>query len=191
MSKIQTYIKQKKNYSAISNIVHQFSILVHQFLSLNWTKNLKLILIMVKKKTNYNDRVKITNINSNSNSFTNLINHSYSFSAYLFIHLFIYSLIFENSLNLFLCLHIAIKLHLWFNRLTGSKYNIIFISPSRHKLHLPSKQLQVVDLFNISIEFLELNPYFSTSKIFWIRLFDFSSVQEKTNEYDYYILTSI
>ena len=33
---------------------------------------------------NYNNRVKIANINSNSNLFTNLINH-----IYLFIHLFL------------------------------------------------------------------------------------------------------
>ena len=65
-----------------------------------------------------------------------------------FIHLFIYSLIFENSLNLFLCLYLAMKLHLWFNRLPGSKYDIICIFSSKHKLHLPSKQLRVVDLFN-------------------------------------------
>ena len=59
------------------------------------------MLIMVKPPSNYNNWVNITNINSNSNSFTNLINHSYSFSAYLFIYLFIYSLILENNLNLF------------------------------------------------------------------------------------------
>ena len=67
---------------------------------------------------NYNNRTKITNINSNFNSFINLINP---------IYLSIYSLIFQNSLNLFLCLYQAIKTHLWFNRLTGSMYNIICI----------------------------------------------------------------
>ena len=67
------------------------------------------MLIMVtppkKQKKKYNNRVKIIDINSNSNSFTNLMNHSNPFSVYLFI----YSLIFENCQNLFLCLHLAIK----------------------------------------------------------------------------------
>ena len=102
------------------------------------------MLIMVTPP-NYNNRVKITNINSNSNSFTNLINHSYSFS----VHQFIYSLNFENNLNLFSCLQQAIKSHLWFNKLSGSGYNIICIFYSRHKLHLPPKQIGVGDLFNI------------------------------------------
>ena len=59
-----------------------FQFLVNQFLLLKRAKNLKLILT----HTNYNNRVKITHINSNSNSFTNLINHSYSFSVYQFIY---------------------------------------------------------------------------------------------------------
>ena len=62
------------------------------------------MLIMVKSPPNYNNRVKITNMNSNSNSFTNLINHCYLF--------FIYSLIIENSLNLFLWLHIYIYIYI-------------------------------------------------------------------------------
>ena len=103
------------------------------------------MLINAPHPLNFNNRVKITNFNSNSNSFTKLIHHSYSFSVYLFI----YSLIFENCLTLFLCLHLSIKSHLWFNRLPGSKYKIIYIFSSRHKWHLASKQLGVVDLFNI------------------------------------------
>ena len=63
-------------------------------------------------------------------------------------------------------------------------YNIIHIFSSKHKLHLPSKQLGAVDLFKISIESLELNLYFSTSKNIWIKLFDFSTICEKKKEYD-------
>ena len=109
---------------------------------------------------NYNNRIKITNINSNSSSFINKINHSYSFFC-----IFVYSLIFENSLNLFLYLHLAIKSCLWFNRLIGSKYNIIWIFPSRHKLHLPSKQSGVVDLFNIFHWFFGVKPLFFNFQI--------------------------
>ena len=143
------------------------------------------MLIMVIS-SNYNYRVKITNINFNSYSFTNFINQSFVFC--LFIYLFIYSLIFLNSLNLFLCL---LKTHLLFNRLTRSKYNKICIFSSKHKLHLPSKQLGVVDLLSIFHWIFELNPYFLISKNVWIKLFYFLSVHERTNEYDYHILTSI
>ena len=119
------------------------------------------MLFMVAPHThtpNYNNRVKITNIDSNSNSFIYIINHSYSFSVYLFIHLFIH-VIFQNSLNLFLCRHLAIKSHLWFNSFPGSKYNIICIFSSRHKLHLPSQQLGV-DLFSIFHWIFGVKPIF-------------------------------
>ena len=98
MSKHSNIYMHKKFYSVISNFSTSIFII-----KMNW-KNLKLMLFTVKSPPpNYNNRAKITNIiNSNSNSFTNLINHSY---FYLFIH----SLIFENSLNLFLCLHLVIK----------------------------------------------------------------------------------
>ena len=144
------------------------------------------MLIMVSPPPNHNNWIKITNINSNSNSFTNLINHRYLFSAYLFIYLFI----FENSLNLFLCLHLVIKSHLWFNRLPGSKNNIICIFSSRCKLHLPSKQLGVVDLFNILHWIFRVKPIFFNFQNVWIKLFDFSSVHERTNEYDYHIYST-
>ena len=106
----------------------------------------KLLLKWTKKKSktnvNYNNRVKIIYINSNSNSFTNLIK--------LFIFcLFIYSLIFKNSPHLFLCSYPAIKSHLWFKRLPGSKSNKNCIFSFRRKLHLPSKQLGIVGFFNI------------------------------------------
>ena len=69
-------------------------------------------------------------------------------------------------------------------------YKIICIFSSRHKLHLRSKHLRVVDFTKFSIELLEFNLYFSTSKNVWIKLFDFLSVRERKNEYDYYVLTS-
>ena len=70
--------------------MHQFLILVHQFLSLKRTKKSKNDVNYGKIPTNYNNRVEITNINSNCNSFTNSINHSYLFSVYLLIHIYIY-----------------------------------------------------------------------------------------------------
>ena len=97
----------------------------------------------------------------------------------------------ENSLNLFLCLHLAIKSHIWVKGLPGSKNSIICIFSSRHKLHLPSKQQGVVDFFNIFHWILSVKSLFSKFKNVWIKLFDFSSVQERTNGCDYYILTSL
>ena len=110
------------------------------------------MLIMVNP-TNYNNKVKITNMNSNYNSFINLINHSFSFSFYLFTCCL-------KEYKFILYLHLAIKPHLCFNRLPGSKYNIICIFSFRHKLHLPSKQLGVVDLFNIFHLIFEVKPIF-------------------------------
>ena len=85
-------------------------------------------------------------------------NKSYLILFCLFIYLIIH-LFFLNSLNWFLCPHLAIKSHLWFNRLPGSGYNICIFS-SRHKLHLPSKQLGVIDLFNILHWISEVKPLF-------------------------------
>ena len=86
MSKIQTFT-QKRIIQTYLILLHQFSILIYQFLSLERTK---------KSKTNVNydtttkkitiNRVKISYINSYSNSFSNLINHSNSFSVYLFTY---------------------------------------------------------------------------------------------------------
>ena len=59
MSKIQTFKKNKKKIiQTYLVLVHQFFILEYQFLSLKWTKNLKLMLIMVHPHPNYNNRVK-------------------------------------------------------------------------------------------------------------------------------------
>ena len=73
---------------------------------------------------------------------------------------FIYLFIFKTSLNLFLCLHLAIKPNLRFKRLTGSMYNVICIFSSRRKLYLPSKHLGVVDLFKIFHCIFGVNPLF-------------------------------
>ena len=53
------------------------------------------------------------------------------------------------SLNLALCLHLAINSHLLFNNFSGTEYFIICIFSSKHKLHLPSKRFGVFDFFNI------------------------------------------
>ena len=67
----------------------------------------------------------------------------------IFIVNLLLSKIFGYRLNLFLCLHLAIKSHVWLDNFSGSGYNILYIISSRHKLHLLSKQFGVLDLFNI------------------------------------------
>ena len=73
-----------------------------------------------------------------------------------------------HSLNLFLYLHLSIQSQLWFNRLAGSKYIIICIFSSRPKLHLPSKQLGVIDLSNILHIYIYIYIYGLT--LFIVRL---------------------
>ena len=57
-------------------------------------------------------------------------------------------MIFFNRLNLFHCLHLSIKSHLWFNNFSVSGYNIICIFSSKHRLHL-SKHFGVFNFFHM------------------------------------------
>ena len=53
------------------------------------------------------------------------------------------------SLNLALCLHLAINSLLLFNNLFGSGQSKMCIFSSKHTLHLLSKDFGVLDLFNM------------------------------------------
>ena len=64
------------------------------------------------------------------------------------------------SLNLVLCLHLAINSHLLLNNFRGSGCVIISTFSSRHILNLPSKHFGVFDFFNIDHWILGVNPLF-------------------------------
>ena len=53
------------------------------------------------------------------------------------------------SLNLALCLHLAIKSLLLFNNFFGSGKSQMCIFPSKHRLHQLSKDFGELDLFNM------------------------------------------
>ena len=67
---------------------------------------------------------------------------------------------FFYSLNLVLCLHLAIYSHLLFNNFSGSGYIIICIFFTRHRLHLLSKDFGVFDLFNMDHWISGVKPLF-------------------------------
>ena len=96
------------------------------------------------------------------------------------------STIFVYSLSLFLCLHVAIKSHLWFYHFSGSGYCIICIFSSRHWLHLLSKHFGIFNFFNM----LHWISFFSNSKIAWIGSFGSSNSHGRKNDYDYWTLAS-
>ena len=67
------------------------------------------------------------------------------------------------SLNLALCLHLAISSFLLFNNFFGSGKSKMCIFSSRHRLHLLSKDFGVLDLFNMDhcmsgVNLLSFNP---------------------------------
>ena len=70
------------------------------------------------------------------------INSQFAF-FFLIFKLIIY------SLNLALCLHLAINSLLLFNNFFGSGKSKMCIFSSKHRLHLLSKDFGVFDLFNI------------------------------------------
>ena len=67
---------------------------------------------------------------------------------------------FAYSLNQFLCLHLAINSHRWYNNFSGYGYSIICIFSSRHRLHLLSKYFGVFDFFNIDHWITGVKPLF-------------------------------
>ena len=64
------------------------------------------------------------------------------------------------SLNLALCLHLAISSFLLFNNSLGSGKSKMWIFSSRHRLHLLSKDFGVLDLFSMDHWMSGVNPLF-------------------------------
>ena len=62
------------------------------------------------------------------------------------------------SLNLALCLHLAISSFLLFSNIFGSGKSKMWIFFSRHRLHLLSKDFGVLDLFNIQFDIIDFYP---------------------------------
>ena len=63
--------------------------------------------------------------------------------------LFFLILLIIYSLNLALCVHVAINSLLLLNNFFGSGKSKMWIFSSRHRLHLLSKDFGVLDLFNM------------------------------------------
>ena len=64
------------------------------------------------------------------------------------------------SLNLALCLHLAISSFLLVNNSLGSGKSKMWIFSSRHRLHLLSKDFGVQDLFSMDHWMSGVNPLF-------------------------------
>ena len=101
---------------------------------------------------------------------------------FFLVSLFISMFLNFYSLNLVLCLHLAINSLLLFNNLSGHLYFKIYIFSSKHKLHLPLKLFGVFDFLKIDHSISGVKPlFFKNQKYFDSAIWFFRCSWEKVN----------